>query len=178
MWVIILVYQCDGTSLSSGDLMKNQIKSETNEIESNDMTLLETEVAARDSDESSGNFGLTGFNDDMDNLASKRSTEDKHHLKHPCSCPFRSKNIDLGRETFPRYHIEKSCDHNQIVQLNPRDPICKFGSKCSNVYHKVLLLKNRTPNFSPSGQQSLPTLIKDKYYWHTHELSIDCRCTF
>lgn len=156
-------------------MTKNQIAA--NEIESNDMTLLETAVADHDGDDSSGNFGVTTFNDDMmANLALKRSLEDNHHLKHPCSCPSKTKNIDLGRETFPRYHIEKSCNQNQIVQLNP---ICKFGSKCNNVYHKVLLLKHRTPNLLTSGQQdSLPPVIKDKYYWHTHELSIDCRCTF
>ncbi|CRK89511.1 CLUMA_CG003289, isoform A [Clunio marinus] len=108
------------------------------------------------------------------NTADKRFNE---HLKHPCSCHSDLKWEDFGENVYPRYHRSKICNTDKNLQSNE---ICKFGTKCNNIYHKIYLLKMREKDMDLLQEEhgTLPNNLKRDYYWHTKKISIDCRCIF
>lgn len=105
-------------------------------------------------------------------IAEKRFNK---HLKHPCGCHFSEERIDFGKDSFPRYHVSKVCDHEKISKSENN---CNFNSECKEHRHKVLLLKYRTNSADEDLNSDLPRGIRKDFYWDTKEVSIDCRCTF
>lgn len=122
-------------------------------------------------------------NDDMfafnnittdDNLSNRAEKRFNKHLKHPCGCHFKEKRIDFGPDSYPRYHIEKYCDHEKIKSVSNH---CSYGSECKEHYMKILLLKYKSKS-NDDETNDLPLGIREDYYWERKTIAIDCRCTF
>lgn len=134
--------------------------------------MMVTEKEASNGDETDGKDESSG--DFMINQSTKRFN---HYLNHPCSCPSKTKTVDFGADSYPRYQVSKVCDHEQIARSKN---VCQLGSECKENFHKILLLKYRNKDLETINgkHHDLPREIRKDFYWDTQEISIDCRCAF
>lgn len=192
--MIVLVNQLiDGFRYGPNAAIRNgAIDSEDWQFEPND----ETNENLQGLDDTSGFPDLSNFTKHLwSNALEKRNG---HSVRHnTCSCDSKPDRTFLGEGVYPRNYISRVCDWDKIAQ---RETICRFGGKCKEFYHKVLVLKTRNDlTVLPENSHDLPRKIKQDFYFDTHvslhiilttylvfsrpiiqlqEVSIDCRCSF
>lgn len=111
-------------------------------------------------------FNLT-LMDHMMGLRDKRFKT--RRLNSPCSCEFVDEVLDLGANSYPRYHSQKICVKNSRSH-------CTHGSTCKEFEHKVLVLKLLNEDDVGSSEKFINE-IGLKYSWSLVNIKIDCRCT-
>jgi hypothetical protein len=130
---------------------------------------IESSIAGEDDED------LLGFRNLSDEkIANRAEKRFNQHLIHPCGCHLKEKRIDFGKGSYPRFHFEKTCDHEKIQAA---DNHCRLGSECKEQYTNILLLKYKT-DLNDGSISDLPRELRDGYFWERREIAIDCRCTF
>lgn len=106
--------------------------------------------------------------DDFFGKKSKRSRP--RRLNSPCSCDYKDEVLDLGINSFPRYHSQKVCVQNSHSH-------CTHGSTCKELEHKILVLQLLSKNEVVVGvSEKFYNEFGLRYIWSYVNIKIDCRC--